>query len=60
MTLSIEDLTDSFEVKLNRNKNLSSNQTIAKLPTRNLYKLILEGKVPFDESGYDFEIEHPD
>jgi hypothetical protein len=27
---------------------------------RNLYKLILEGKVPFDEKAYDFEIEHPD
>jgi len=58
---TLEDLTDTFEAKLSQNREARSSQTmVEEPPARNLFKLILEGKVPFDETAFDFEIEHPD
>ena len=63
IALTMDDLTNQSELKFTshmmeqkKEKNSTSTPTTETgvAPVRNMYKLILEGKMPFDETAYEF------
>lgn len=57
--LTLSDLVDTWEPKLKHKEQIKAEKTDSAGPMRNIFKLILEGKMTYDESAFEFEIEQP-